>query len=101
MISDHEAKIIGEGNDAQKKVYDEFAESCEDRSRELGPVGAGATPPVSSREHPVCDSLMYPVVAHRVETILPPRSPEEGLSRAATGHTNDWQAENLLPATSA
>merc|ERR550537_518677 len=35
MISDLEAKIIGEGNDAQK-VYDEFSEFCEDRSRELG-----------------------------------------------------------------
>merc|ERR1719405_134449 len=35
MISDLEAKIIGEGNDAQK-VYDEFAEFCEDRSKELG-----------------------------------------------------------------
>merc|ERR1719478_1289628 len=35
MISDLQAKIIGEGHDAQK-VYDEFAEFCEDRSRELG-----------------------------------------------------------------
>merc|ERR1719262_1590922 len=35
MISDLEAKIIGEGRDAQK-VYDEFAEFCEDRSKELG-----------------------------------------------------------------
>merc|ERR1719316_2011008 len=35
MISDLEAKIITEGKDAQK-VYDEFAEFCEDRSRELG-----------------------------------------------------------------
>jgi hypothetical protein len=35
MIADLEAKIIGEGKDAQK-VYDEFAEFCEDRSKELG-----------------------------------------------------------------
>jgi len=35
MIGDLEGKIIGEGNDAQK-VYDEFSEFCEDRSRELG-----------------------------------------------------------------
>merc|ERR1719405_169825 len=35
MISDLEGKIIAEGNDAQK-VYDEFSEFCEDRSRELG-----------------------------------------------------------------
>merc|ERR1719171_217953 len=35
MISDLEAKIMSEGKDAQK-VYDEFAEFCEDRSRELG-----------------------------------------------------------------
>merc|ERR1740138_577548 len=35
MISDLETKIIGEGKDAQK-VYDEFSEFCEDRSRELG-----------------------------------------------------------------
>jgi DNA repair exonuclease SbcCD ATPase subunit len=35
MISGLQAKIIGEGKDAQK-VYDEFAEFCEDRSRELG-----------------------------------------------------------------
>merc|ERR1719405_436600 len=35
MISDLEGKIIAEGNDAQK-VYDEFAEFCEDRSKELG-----------------------------------------------------------------
>jgi predicted RNase H-related nuclease YkuK (DUF458 family) len=35
MISDLETKIIGEGNDAQK-VYDEFAEFCEDRSKEVG-----------------------------------------------------------------
>merc|ERR1719378_686225 len=35
MISELETKIISEGGDAQK-VYDEFAEFCEDRSRELG-----------------------------------------------------------------
>jgi chromosome segregation ATPase len=35
MISDLQGKIIGEGNDAQK-VYDEFSEFCEDRSKELG-----------------------------------------------------------------
>merc|ERR1719454_556167 len=35
MISDLETKIIGEGKDAQK-VYDEFAEFCEDRSKEVG-----------------------------------------------------------------
>merc|ERR1719337_43996 len=35
MLSDLETKIIGEGNDAQK-VYDEFAEFCEDRSRNVG-----------------------------------------------------------------
>jgi hypothetical protein len=34
MISDLEVKIIKEGKDAQK-VYNEFAEFCEDRSREL------------------------------------------------------------------
>merc|ERR1719217_1053535 len=34
MISDLETKIIGEGNDAQK-VYDEFAEFCEDRSKSV------------------------------------------------------------------
>merc|ERR1719375_289594 len=34
MISDLQAKVQGEGADAQK-VYDEFAEFCEDRSREL------------------------------------------------------------------
>eukprot|EP00929_Paragymnodinium_shiwhaense_P088859 TRINITY_DN4916_c0_g2_i2.p1 TRINITY_DN4916_c0_g2~~TRINITY_DN4916_c0_g2_i2.p1 ORF type:complete len:675 (+),score=321.68 TRINITY_DN4916_c0_g2_i2:66-2090(+) len=34
MISDLEAKVIGEGEAAQK-VYDEFAEFCEDRSLEL------------------------------------------------------------------
>merc|ERR1719253_1237860 len=35
MVSDLQTKIIGEGADAQK-VYDEFSEFCEDRSRELG-----------------------------------------------------------------
>jgi len=35
MLSDLEGKIIGEGNDAQK-IYDEFSEFCEDRSRNLG-----------------------------------------------------------------
>merc|ERR1740138_1916826 len=35
MITDLEAKIVGEGKDAQK-VYDEFSEFCEDRSKELG-----------------------------------------------------------------
>merc|ERR1719355_272659 len=35
MIGDLEGKIIREGNDAQK-VYDEFSEFCEDRSRSLG-----------------------------------------------------------------
>merc|ERR1719478_1675041 len=35
MIGDLQTKIIGEGTDAQK-VYDEFSEFCEDRSRELG-----------------------------------------------------------------
>merc|ERR1719253_1192128 len=35
MISDLQAKVIGEGQDAQK-TYDEFAEWCEDRSTQLG-----------------------------------------------------------------
>merc|ERR1719420_2350974 len=35
MISDLEAKVIGEGADAQK-TYDEYAEFCEDRSAKLG-----------------------------------------------------------------
>merc|ERR1719310_2494721 len=35
MLSDLQAKIIKEGEDAQK-IYDEFAEACEDQSRELG-----------------------------------------------------------------
>jgi len=35
MIGDLQGKIIGEGNAAQK-VYDEFSEFCEDRSRQLG-----------------------------------------------------------------
>merc|ERR1719409_2602712 len=35
MISDLQAKVIGEGEDAQKS-YDEYAEWCEDRSTELG-----------------------------------------------------------------
>merc|ERR1719345_113053 len=35
MISDLQAKVIGEGTDAQK-TYDEYAEWCEDRSTALG-----------------------------------------------------------------
>jgi len=35
MLGDLQSKIIGEGNDAQK-VYDEFAEFCEDRARNVG-----------------------------------------------------------------
>merc|ERR1719271_783617 len=35
MISDLQAKVIGEGEDAQKE-YDEYAEWCEDRSTQLG-----------------------------------------------------------------
>merc|ERR1719191_1459746 len=35
MISDLEKKVIGEGEVAQK-AYDEYAEWCEDRSRNLG-----------------------------------------------------------------
>merc|ERR1719201_365755 len=35
MISDLQAKVIGEGEDAQK-AYDEYAEWCEDRSTNLG-----------------------------------------------------------------
>jgi len=35
MLSDLQAKILKEGTDAQK-VYDEFAEFCEDRSRNVG-----------------------------------------------------------------
>jgi len=35
MISDLQGKIIGEGNDAQK-IYDEYSEFCEDRSRNVG-----------------------------------------------------------------
>jgi len=34
LLSDLEAKIVGEGVDAQK-VYDEFAEFCEDKSKDL------------------------------------------------------------------
>merc|ERR550537_721478 len=34
MMSDLEAKIIGEGKECQK-TYDEFAEWCEDRSKDL------------------------------------------------------------------
>merc|ERR1719409_2697125 len=35
MISDLQAKVIGEGEEAQK-TYDEFSEWCEDRSTKLG-----------------------------------------------------------------
>merc|ERR1719181_2595795 len=35
MISDLESKVLGEGRDAQK-VYDEFTEFCEERSRNIG-----------------------------------------------------------------
>merc|ERR1719236_461715 len=35
MMSDLETKILAEGTDAQK-VYDEFAEFCEDRSKNVG-----------------------------------------------------------------
>merc|ERR1719305_273479 len=35
MISDLQAKVIGEGEDAQKE-YDSYAEWCEDRSTQLG-----------------------------------------------------------------
>merc|ERR1719199_2317909 len=35
MLSELEAKVIGEGKDAQK-TYDEYAEFCEDKSRQLG-----------------------------------------------------------------
>merc|ERR1719199_2085202 len=35
MLSELEAKVIGEGKDAQK-AYDEYAEFCEDKSRQLG-----------------------------------------------------------------
>jgi chromosome segregation ATPase len=35
MLSDLEAKILKEGTDAQK-IYDEFSEFCEDRSRNVG-----------------------------------------------------------------
>merc|ERR1719486_17619 len=34
MLGDLETKILAEGTDAQK-VYDEFAEFCEDRSRNV------------------------------------------------------------------
>merc|ERR1719174_1196762 len=35
MISDLQAKVIAEGEDAQKE-YDEYSEWCEDRSTQLG-----------------------------------------------------------------
>merc|ERR1719199_2363082 len=35
MLGDLQSKIISEGNDAQK-VYDEFSEFCEDRSKNVG-----------------------------------------------------------------
>merc|ERR550514_2182359 len=35
MLSDLQAKIVSEGEAAQK-VYEEFSEWCEDRSRDLG-----------------------------------------------------------------
>merc|ERR1719399_1228021 len=35
MLSDLEAKIIGEGEEASK-LYDEFSEWCEDTSKDLG-----------------------------------------------------------------
>merc|ERR1719395_348210 len=35
MISDLQAKVIGEGKEAQK-AYDEYSEWCEDRSKNLG-----------------------------------------------------------------
>merc|ERR1719247_3311802 len=35
MLSDLQAKVLGEGTDAQK-AYDTYAEWCEDKSRNLG-----------------------------------------------------------------
>jgi len=62
MIGDLEGKIIGEGNDAQK-VYDEFAEFCEDRSRELaneikiGKAGVKDLEAAIGKEAATADSL--------------------------------------------
>jgi len=62
MISDLEGKIIGEGHDAQK-VYDEFAEFCEDRSRELaneikiGKQGVNDLEATIGKETATADSL--------------------------------------------
>merc|ERR1740130_1864045 len=62
MIGDLEGKIIGEGNDAQK-VYDEFAEFCEDRSRELaneikiGKQGVNDLEATIGKETATADSL--------------------------------------------
>merc|ERR1740121_3431494 len=35
LLSDLQAKVIGEGKEAQK-TYEEFAEWCEERSKDLG-----------------------------------------------------------------
>jgi len=92
MIGDLQAKIISEGNDAQK-VYDEFAEFCEDRSRELGfeiKTGKGQVNDLTAaieKEAATAESLNA-----KIEELSSAIATDEADLKAATDSRNKEQA---------
>jgi len=92
MIGDLQGKIMGEGTGAQK-VYDEFSEFCEDRSRELGfeiKTGKAGVKDLSAaiaKEAATADSLNA-----KIEELSSAIATDEADLKAATGIRTKEQA---------
>jgi len=92
MVGDLQGKIIGEGNSAQK-VYDEFSEFCEDRSRELGfeiktgKAGVKDLEAAIAKEAATADSLNA-----KIEELASAIATDEADLKAATDIRNKEQA---------
>ena len=97
MLGDLQAKIIGEGNDAQK-VYDEFSEFCEERSRNLGfetKTGKAETNDLNAaiaNEKATAESLTA-----KIEELASAISVDEADLKAATGIRTEDPAKGDKP----
>lgn len=97
MLGDLEAKVIKEG-EAVQKTYEEFAEWCEDRSRELGFEIKTASAQVEELKATILDSTSKAeALTEKIEDLGSSIATNEADMKAATGirtkEKADFQAE--------
>eukprot|EP00445_Apocalathium_hangoei_P044215 CAMPEP_0203984006 /NCGR_PEP_ID=MMETSP0360-20130528/4185_1 /ASSEMBLY_ACC=CAM_ASM_000342 /TAXON_ID=268821 /ORGANISM="Scrippsiella Hangoei, Strain SHTV-5" /LENGTH=146 /DNA_ID=CAMNT_0050922973 /DNA_START=69 /DNA_END=506 /DNA_ORIENTATION=+ len=84
LISDLQAKILSEGEGAQK-VYSEYAEWCEDRSRDLGHSIKTATSEVESLKATIAEETSTSsALSSKIEDLAGDVATDEADLKAAT-----------------